>query len=234
MRTTGLIALFILQFALKGSASVDDTAGSRVEFIVRAKALGFCIIEDNWVRTFSAGFELKAAHRFSIVADAVHFRWMHEQEVNPPPVPYDEWKRFDPRNYAAFELRYYPSLIFMPVKSSLYITCFAKFGTRRIYHEPQYVLVEGDVRSMHSDFHDIGPAIGITLGKRFGFDLNMGAAYRQEVKSETIVHINAPDTYTYNVWTKRWLFNIRVNFFLNLSQHPFCKSRTIIPVTGPG
>lgn len=196
---------------------IDHGEKINLEFMIRAKALGFVIIEDHWVRTFSVGFELRASERFSVVMDAVHFRWMHEYETYPPPNPYIEYRQWDPRNYIAIEARYYPSLGIMPEDTRLYLTCFSKFGTRRVYCEELYTLEEGEVHALHSDFHDIGPAIGFQLGRRFGLDVNMGAAYRQEVKSEEIYHENAPYTYTYNVWDRRWIYNIRVNFFLNIS-----------------
>lgn len=213
-----MIKIFLAIFSpiLLYSQTEDNLGRRDFEFILRGKVLGFVIVEDDWARSFSAGCEIRYKEQFSITMDAVHFQWRHEEEI--PPTYLVEPNEWDPRNYAAFEFRYYPRLAFVEQGTRLYLTCFAKFGTRKVYREANYPMTEGSMNRLHSDFHDIGPAVGIQLGDVWGLDINMGGAYRQEVKSEEIFHENAPFTYTYNVWERRWIYNIRVNFFFAFRQ----------------
>lgn len=188
-----------------------------IECILRGKALGFFIIEDRWVQSFSAGTELRFYDQFSIVLDFVHFRYRNETEVYTTPdfSEYDEYSEFDARNYLATELRYYPSY-FSTFKYRPYINVYSKFGKRNLYLEENYPLKEGTLFKLNSDFFDLGASLGMSIGKRFGFDFNLGFAHRFESKSEQFYHENESITYTYNVPNNRWTPNVRVQFYWNL------------------
>lgn len=188
------------------------------EYIVRAKALGFVIIEDLWVRTFSAGAEVRWNERFSIAADIVHFRWRYETEVyNVPddPEAYNEYSEYDPRNYLALELRYYPS--FLEFESfRLYVNGFTKWGKRRTYLENNHPVTTGSTIRLRSDFMDLGTSIGAQIGSNWGFDCNIGAAYRRERIIRDV--LNEDQTLSEEHKTDdHWIPNIRVNFYYNLS-----------------
>lgn len=216
-------ALFMLQFLvlLTGlSAQKKKSSFNRdTELMLRGKALGFVIIEDWWVRTFSGGLEFKHK-QISLVADAVHFRWRYEREVHdlPDSSKYSEYSYYNPRNYLALEFRYYPVFKNISETAYPYLCAISKIGNARNYKQEKYPLSEGEVLNGHSVFYDIGAAIGLRTGDIFGFDFNMGALLRTETFNNEIYHKNDPTTFENNVVRTNWRFNIRVNFYINLSR----------------
>jgi hypothetical protein len=191
---------------------------SNFEFLLRGKALGYVIIEDTWVRSFSAGGEIRLNDQFSLCADIVHFRWKFEKEVYPEPGNYDdylEYALYDARNYIALEARYYPAIF--NSKAKPYLNAISKIGGRFIHIQDEYPPDENEVIRLNSDFRDLGASLGVQIGKTWGFDVNMGAAYRWELKNEDIFQADSNPIYTKVISDNRWSFNIRVNFFLNLS-----------------
>lgn len=216
--------LFLLVGMLLCEASLIFAQDSKrnVEFIARGKALGFVIIEDVWVRSFSAGTEVKLYEQFSLVVDVVHFRWRYEEEVYfgtdfDKSGNYTEYSQYDPRNYLAFESRYYPSLI-QGEKLKTYLTVLGKWGKQKTYLEDKYPIKEGTILRSHTRFLDFGPSIGISYGERFGIDVNVGAVYRQATRSEDIFHMDQPVSFIHDIQENQWIPNIRVNFFYNFSK----------------
>lgn len=214
-----LLVFIAVSLLTSNSALSQEEKPRNVEYILRAKALGFVIIEDLWVRSFSIGGELRFRERFSLTADLVHFRWKFEEEVHYDTTNYsnyDEYALYDARNYVAFELRYYPV---KAIKDNYrpYLNIFSKIGRRHLHIQENYPSKHDQVIRLNSDFYDLGSAIGLSIGKTFGFDFNMGAVYRWETKSEDIFQKNADPLYTSNVAHNRWDFNIRVSFFYNFS-----------------
>ncbi len=218
--------LTFLTCLLFGTIFSQYSATTRnVQLLARGKALGFVIIEDRWVRSFSAGAELKLYDQFSIVADIVHFRWRYEEEVHdlPDKEDYSEYSLYDTRNYLALELRYYPKF-FRPKYVWPYINVYSKLGGKRnLYVEEKYPLTEGDVFWLNSSFYDLGFSAGAQMGGRFGVDVSIGAAFRKENKSEQVYHIYSPVTITENDQENRWLGNIRVNFYWNFAKPDYPK-----------
>lgn len=195
-----------------------STAPQRFEALLRGKALGFVIIEDTWIRSFSVGTELRFFEQFSITCDLVHTRWKYEGEVYPDPInqpdTYDEYPKFIPRNYLAFEARYYPILL-SGDKLKTYINGYGKFGKRRVYIDEKYPLENEEVYRSHGTFQDVGGAIGFQYGNRFGIDVCLGLGYRYEQRWD-LTHIdNGPDVFTDHIRDNRVFGNIRVNFFWN-------------------
>lgn len=216
-----LFVSFMLLFASKMSAQANSIEKTNsIELMARAKALGFVIIEDRWARTFSAGAEVRFYDQFSLVVDLVHFRWRNEVEVYTTPdySEYVEFSEYDARNYLATELRYYPKF-FKKYSYRPYGTVFSKFGKRNLNLEENYPLKEGTILRLNSTFYDLGTALGVEIGQRFGFDFNLGVAYRTETKSEDIYHVDEPVSFTKNVSDNRWIPTIRVNFYWNFSSN---------------
>lgn len=213
-----LTATIFLLFQMHGFAQ-NHFVHDYVQFFARGKALGFVIIEDRWVRTFSLGTEIKLYKRFSLVADVVHFRWRYEEEVHdlPDPEKYSEYSQYDARNYLAFELRYYPQFKRLSDDFMPYINLFSKFGKRNVRNEDKYPVKDKDVIHINGAFQDVGMSLGFEAGSRFGFDFNMGAVYRWENRDEQVFHLNEPLTYNKNVTQNRWMANIRVSFYWNFS-----------------
>ncbi len=191
-----------------------------VEYMLRAKALGMVIIEDLWVHSFSIGSELRFYEQFSLVADLVHFRWRYEEEVHdlPDPEEYNEYSQYDPRNYLAIELRYYPTFLKTDYLS-FYVNTFTKFGNRRVYNQDKYPISDGAILRLHSSFYDLGFSAGFEGGEAFGVDVSLGTAYRKELKTEEIFHDNAPTTFIENTHHDRWVPTIRVNFYWNFGYN---------------
>lgn len=193
----------------------------QTEFLIRGKVLGYVIIEDIWVRSFSIGSEVKFNNHFSLSADLVHFRWKFEKEVYPTPGNYDdylEYALYDARNYVALEARYYPFNFKPTVKYKPYFTAISKVGGRFLHIQDEYPPDKNEVIRLNSDFKDVGASLGLQIGQKWGFDVNMGAAYRWETKNEDIFLTDDKTQYTQNVADNRWVYNIRVNFFLNLTS----------------
>lgn len=193
-----------------------------VEFIARGKALGFVIIEDTWVRSFSVGTEVRFYEQFSFVVDVVHFRWRYEEEVYfgtdfDQSGNYTEYSQYDPRNYLALESRYYPSFL-QREKFKPYINVLGKWGKQKTYLEDKYPIEEGTILRSHTRFLDFGPSLGISYGERFGIDVNVGAVYRQATRSEDIFHMDQPVSFVQDIQENLWIPNIRVNFFYNFSN----------------
>lgn len=214
----------ILAFLLIVQTSVaqkeEELKQSNVAIAVRAKVLGFVFIEDEWARSFSAGIEVTLFHHLGVVADIVHFRYKHEREV---PINgsynngYDEYWQKDARNYCALEIRYYPfhtpKMIWNP-----YLNVYSKVGRRFLHTHELYPLEsESEVYRLNSSFYDLGTSLGVKWNKNiFGWDLNIGAAYRDELKAEDIYHEDESWTYTNNVRDARWVPNIRFSFLWTL------------------
>lgn len=193
-----------------------------IEFLARGKALGFVIIEDVWVRSFSVGTEVKLYEQFSLAVDVVHFRWRKEEEVYfgtdfDKSGNYTEYSQYDPRNYLALEGRYYPSFL-QKMKFKPYLTILGKWGKQKTYLEDKYPIKEGTILRSHTRFLDLGPSLGFSYGERFGIDVNVGAVYRQATRSEDIFHLNQPVSFIHDVQQNEWIPNIRVNFFYNFSR----------------
>ena len=220
MRSVCLLLLLLIansSFAQDGDEPKVET--KNFEFLLRSKFLSFVIIEDLWPRSHSVGGEFRFGERVSFVADLVHFRWKFEEEVFdlPDPDQYSEYNKLDSRNYVAFEIHHYPQFVsFGELK--MYYAAFSKVGRRHVEVEDQYPTKEEETYRLNGSFYDVGGAVGVQIGRRFGVDINLGAAYRNETKSEDIFHVDLPPTYTHNVSDDRWLFNIRVNMFWNLSR----------------
>lgn len=199
--------------------SQEDSEEKKLfSFAGRAKILGFVIIEDEWIRSFSIGGELIFKDEFSLVADIVHLRYKHEREVPKTQGDYsnyDEYWQKDARNYLAFELRYFPKFVqFENVR--YYLNTYSKVGGRFLHTQDLYPLEENEIERLNSNFHDFGSSIGAKIGDPFGIDVNIGAAYRNELKNEDRYHMDGSTTYHSNVNDARWLPNIRVSFFLHL------------------
>lgn len=212
-----LFSLIIWTFK---SQSQEVESQNKMEYFLRAKVLGNVIIEDIWVRSFSIGTEIRYNKRFSFVADLVHFRWKFEKEVYKTPgnyEDYDEFALFDARNYVALEFRYYPQFSKLSDFYQPYINLYSKIGGRFIHVQDDYPLDKNEVYRLNSDFADIGTSLGMQIGDKIGFDFNIGAMHRWEMKSEDIYQEDGSTTYTKNVSDNRWSPNIRVNFFYNLS-----------------
>lgn len=216
-----VVILFTSVFTSKlVSAQSDSIKSQPFDFLLRAKVLGFVIIEDRWVRSFSIGGELRYKDRFSFTADLVHFRWKYEKEVYKTPgnyEDYDEFALFDARNYIALEARYYPKIgktnFYRP-----YANIFSKIGGRFLHIQDKYPPDINEVIRLNSDFKDLGASLGLQFGGNFGFDVNMGVAYRFELKNEDIYQQDGNIAYTHDVQKNNWIFNIRMNFYLNLSS----------------
>jgi len=192
----------------------------KMEYIVRFKPLGMVIIEDLWVRSFSAGVELRYNKQFSFVADIVHFRWKYEREVYKTPgnvEDYDEYAQFDARNYLAFELRYYPQFKKNISEVRPYINLFSKIGGRFLHTQDQYPLDDQEVFGLNSSFYDLGTSLGCSIGNRFGFDFNVGAVYHWENKNEDVYQKNGPMLFRSSIANNRWIGNIRVSFYYNFN-----------------
>lgn len=195
---------------------------SNLEINVRAKVLGMVFIEDEWARAFSAGTELIFYHHLGVVADIVHMRWKHEREV---PINgsysegYNEYWQKDARNYMAFELRYYPiyrgDWAWTP-----YINTYSKVGRRFLHTHELYPLdSKSEVYRLNSSFYDFGTSLGVRYEEgSFGADVNIGAAYRNELKNEDYFHENGSWSYASNIRHARWIPNIRFSFFLILKN----------------
>ena len=196
----------------------DSDSAKLFSFAGRAKILGFCFIEDEWIRAFSIGGELILKDEISFVADIVHMRYKHEREVPKTPgdyTNYDEYWQKDARNYVAFELRYYPKFVqFENVR--YYLNTYSKVGGRFLHTQDLYPLNENEVERLNSHFHDFGTSIGAKIGQRFGFDINLGAAYRNELKNEDRHQTDGSTSYHSNVRHARWVPNIRASFYLHL------------------
>lgn len=188
-----------------------------VECMIRAKALGFFILEDKWVRSFSAGTELRFYDQFSIVIDIVHLRYRNETEVYTTSdfSEYTEFSEYDSRNYLATELRYYPAY-FSSYSYRPYINVYSKFGKRNLHLEDDFPLKEGTLLNLNSQFYDFGSSLGLEVGKRFGFDFNLGLGHRFETKSEDFYHEDGSKTFTKDVPDYRWTPTIRFQFYWNL------------------
>lgn len=196
----------------------DYTPPQLFEAIIRGKALGFVIIEDRWIRSFSVGAEFRFFKQFSLTCDVVHTRWKYEEEVYPDPInepdKYDEYAKFVPRNYLAFETRYYP-LLLNNDKLKPYMNAYGKFGKRRVYVQDQYPIADNEVYRSHGTFQDLGGAIGFQYGNRFGVDVNVGLGYRFEQRWDLTHFDNDSDVFTDHIHDNRVFGNIRVNFFWN-------------------
>ena len=146
-------------------AAYDDGhyAPQPFEVMIRGKALGFVIIEDRWIRSFSAGAEFRFFEQFSLTCDVVHTRWKYEEEVYADPINqpdnYDEYAKLIPRNYLAVEARYYPLLLHFD-QTRFYINGYGKFGKRRVYVQDKYPVEDNEVYRSHGTFQDVGGAIG--------------------------------------------------------------------------
>lgn len=213
--------LALLSTTTLSAQQTDHTESTdRFQFLVRGKALGFVIIEDLWVRSFSIGGEVKLNEQFSLVVDLVHFRWRPEREVYELPGSqgdYDEFSQYDARNYLAFELRYYPQFLRFGDQFMPYVNVFSKVGRRKIWTQDKYPLMDQEVFQQNGVFHDWGISLGFQTGRPFGFDCNIGAAYRTEFRDELIHQIDSPDVlYRDDVHEYRWVPNIRVNFYWNI------------------
>lgn len=188
------------------------------ELLIRGKALGFVIIEDVWVRSFSIGTEVRFFEQFSFSCDLVHLRWKYEGEVYPDPInepdKYDEYPKLNPRNYLALETRYYPLLLSFD-QSKFYLNAYGKFGKQRVYIHDQYPLEDNEVFRSHGTFQDVGGAIGFQYGRRFGVDVSLGLGYRFEQRWELTHHDNGPDVFTDHIHDNRVFGNLRVNFYWN-------------------
>jgi hypothetical protein len=197
----------------------NEPIRARFETILRFKALAMVAIEDEWAGAVSAGIEFRFFEQFSVLADIVHFSYKHEREVpiNGDVTNYDEYWQKDGRSYGAFELRYYPTFLKWG-KFQLYFNGFSKIGKRFLHTENLYPLQDGEAERLNSSIRDFGTSIGFQAGSTWGFDLNLGAAYRNEIKSEDIFHTNGPTTYTSGVHDDRWLMNIRISLFFNLNK----------------
>ena len=198
----------------------DENEYRRFEYFIRAKPIGFVIIEDIWVRSFSIGTEIRYNKRFSFVADLVHFRWKYEKEVYLTPGNYDEYDEFalyDARNYVALEFRYYPQIYKLSDFYQPYVNIYSKIGGRFIHVQDAYPLEKNEVYRMNSDFQDFGASLGMQIGDKLGFDFNIGAMHRWETQAEDIFQEDGSTVYTKDVNANRWSPNIRVNFFYNFS-----------------
>jgi hypothetical protein len=211
-----LLLILLNPFIIKSQDSSEEKK-PEVEVVLRGKALGVFIIEDVWVRSFSFGTELRFNKRFSFTADIVHLRWRYEREVHdlPDPEQYSEYSYYDPRNYLAFELRYYPKFGDDLVGAKPYVNLFSKIGKRREYGESKFPFKDGAEFSAKSSFFDVGTCIGAQIGELGGVDVNFGAAYRSEKRDVTYFHKNAPYTYA-TVNDSKWKPVIRVQFYINL------------------
>lgn len=215
-----LLFVFISCFRVIIFAQKDTANARNLEFLIRGKVLGYVIIEDTWVRSFSIGGEAKINRHFSLSADLVHFRWKFEKEVYPFSGNYNdyfEYALFDARNYLAFEARYYPLKVDQIYRFKPYVAAVSKVGGRFIHIQDDYPPDENEVIRLNSDFKDLGTSLGIQIGNSWGFDVNMGASYRWETKNEDIFINTNYTQYSSNVKDQRWVYNIRINFFVNLN-----------------
>ena len=194
---------------------------SNVDLILRAKALSMFMIEDYLITGLSAGAEVQFFDKFSIVVDIVNLRYRNEEEVpiNPPESsPYNEYWQKDIRTYLAFETRYYPSFLQFDMWR-FYLNGYSKVGGRFLHTQDLYPLKEDQLERLNSNFFDFGSSLGFRFGYWWGFDFNVGAAYRNETKNEDFHHIDAPSTYTKDVNDARWVPNIRASFYFNLGEY---------------
>jgi len=145
MKSILYVLLFLQSFFAQ---SQNEESDKNMEYFLRAKVLGFVIIEDIWVRSFSIGTEIRYNKRYSLVADLVHFRWKYEKEVYTTPGNYEDYTEFalyDSRNYIALEFRYYPQFNKLSNFYQPYLNIYSKFGARFIHVQDNYPLDKNEI-----------------------------------------------------------------------------------------
>lgn len=169
------------------------------EVFFRAKALGMVIIEDLWVRSFSVGTEYRFANQFAVSADYVHFRWRREAEVYTNPgssEDYDEYSQYEPRNYWAFQLKWYPRAFFDFNGVQPYVSLMYKNGGHKLYNQEKYPIQENSLIGISGQFHDFGLTVGLLTSGIVGGDISFGWRQRTEHRVEEYHHTDAASTFT--------------------------------------
>ncbi len=169
------------------------------ECFFRAKALGMVIIEDLWVRSFSVGTEYRFANQFAVSADYVHFRWRGEEEVYTTPgstEDYDEYSRYEPRNYWAFQLKWYPRAFFDFNGIQPYVSLMYKNGGHKLYLEEGYPDFDNGLIGISGQFHDFGLTVGMLTSGIVGGDISFGWRQRTEHRVEEYYHVDGASTFT--------------------------------------
>ncbi len=192
-----ILAFLLLSTITAAQKPVGRFPQSEVFF--RAKALGMVIIEDLWVRSFSVGTEYRFANQFAISADYVHFRWRREAEVYKTPgnyEDYDEYSQYEPRNYWAFQLKWYPRAFFDFNGVQPYVSLMYKNGGHKLYNEEKYPLGENTIIGMSGQFHDFGLTVGVLTSGIVGGDISFGWRQRTEQRVEEYHHVNGASTFT--------------------------------------
>lgn len=214
------LAGFLISVKLTNAQEKEISKKSRTEYILRGKAFSSFIVEDVWISSVSLGMEVKFADRFSIVADAVYSRWKFEKEVyiGTNYEEYNEYSKYDTRNYLAFELRYYPKLNWVSYQWKWYFNVFSKIGQRIVHVQNNYPKDEGEIYRIRGTFNDLGLSLGVQVGRRFGFDFNAGAALRTESRTEEVYHDQAPFSLNEINKEQRWIGNVRLHLYYNLSR----------------
>ncbi|HLP10672.1 MAG TPA: hypothetical protein VK177_02010 [Flavobacteriales bacterium] len=192
--------------------------------LLRGKALGFVIIEDDWVFNFTCGAEYRFAKHHAFGAEYYFFRWRHEQEQYPDPTKSDyvEYSSYNPRNSLLVDYRFYfPFSLTRKASIRPYMQAYYRFGNARTYHQPQYQVDSAGTFRQWEKFYDIGFTTGlhcaVTPRGKLGLDICLGA-YQRTKTQETIEHYNPSGTnwFTHEPNSSEWLPIFRINLFCYL------------------
>ncbi|MBL0315752.1 MAG: hypothetical protein IPP69_08220 [Flavobacteriales bacterium] len=215
-----LLLMIIASKMLEASVDVDSTRKPITPIEIRLKALGFVIIEDEWVGSLAFGAEWPFGRKYSLVTDIVHLRWRHEREFynQPKPEDYVEYGQTDRKNYFTVELRRY-MFNSKNTWNRFYIAGWHKSGIRKIQSEDLYLDEDNDIVQQHSHFFDAGGSLGYKFGKPcWYFDVSLGYGYRWEcIDQQEIFHTISEREFRHDLRHDRSTFHIRVNFSI-----PFC------------
>jgi hypothetical protein len=210
-----LLATGIIVFAFGQQAvSQNDTTatGFQKRWYGRAKALAYVIGEDLWPIGVSIGVERKFHPHFSWVFDIAHFKWIIEREVRdyPDAEEYDEYAQRDGRNFLYGEFRYYPFREYNNRINHIYISAYSKLGIRHLRNDENFPLSEDfEPIQIKSKFADVGLNIGYALGTSVTVDINIGYAYRWEIKNQELYRTIGPSEFQYGVKDNRWVMGSR-------------------------
>lgn len=197
--------------------SIAPKKNSPVQWNIRAKALVGGLFEDQFAIAFSAGSELRFKKQFGIVFDVVHMHYTHEREVykDGSYTDYDEYWQRDSRNYCVLELRYYPTFLSFS-GWDMYLNGYSKLGKRFLHTHELYPIATSEIERLNGSLFDVGTSLGLSKQFNFlGFDVNLGAAYRNELRNEDYRLDDGTYLYVSDVRQARWIPNIRFSFYFS-------------------